>query len=273
MRNTIAFILLLALMQPMLTHSTLEDASLSPQFTTAGSVDVIEEVEPNNVNTSGQEVYPGDVLRGDVDMWDDRHDYFTVWLESGQTLLLTLSHASGDGVSMSVWDGENTHLGASNPGKTRDTLFLGEEETADGGQYIVSVNATMTEAGGGAYVLEIDAGYLVNWYAPEIGWNAAMEMFDAKGNLMYTSSLSSYQFAEAASSVASSAPTWTNGDFWNYSVSMPSMIGVTYDEYSQMTVTGSDTVSGKECYRVSLVGKMTLTMNLGGMSTKTIDEE
>ena len=105
MRNTIAFILLLALMQPMLTHSTLEDASLSPQFTTAGSVDVIEEVEPNNVNTSGQEVYPGDVLRGDVDMWDDRHDYFTVWLESGQTLLLPLSHASGDGVSMSVWDG------------------------------------------------------------------------------------------------------------------------------------------------------------------------
>ena len=273
MRNTIVVLLLLALMQPMLTHSTLDDTPLSPQFTTAGSVDVIDEVEPNNVNTSGQEVYPGDVLRGDVDMWDDRHDYFTVWLESGQTLLLTLSHASGDGVSMSVWDEESTHLGASNPGKTRDTLFLGEEETADGGQFTVSVNATMTEAGGGAYVLEIDAGYMVNWYAPEVGWNAATEMFDAKGNLMYTSSLSSYQFAEAASSVASSAPTWTNGDFWNYSVSMPAMFGVTYDEYSQMTVTGSDTVSGKECYRVSLVGKMTLTMNLGGMSTTTIDEE
>ena len=260
-------------MQPMLTHSTLDDASSSPQLTTAGSVDVIEEIEPNNVNTSGQEVYPGDVLRGDVDMWDDGIDYFTVWLESGQTLLLTLSHASGDGVSMSVWDGENTHLGASNPGKTRDTIFLGEEETADGGQFIVSVNATMTEAGGGAYVLEIDAGYMVNWYAPEIGWNAATEMFDAKGNLMYTSSLTSYQFAEAASSTASSAPTWTNGDFWNFSVSMPSMFGVTYDEYSQMTVTGSDTVSGKECYRVSLEGKMTLTMDLMGMTTTTTDEE
>ena len=61
MRNTIVIILLLALMQPMLTHSTLDDASLSPQLTTAGSVDVIEEIEPNNVNTSGQEVYPGDV--------------------------------------------------------------------------------------------------------------------------------------------------------------------------------------------------------------------
>ena len=71
MRNTIVIILLLALMQPMLTHSTLDDASPSPQLTTAGSVDVIEEIEPNNVNTSGQEVYPGDVLRGDVDMWDD----------------------------------------------------------------------------------------------------------------------------------------------------------------------------------------------------------
>ena len=36
-------------------------------------------------------------------MWDDKHDWYSVWLEPGQTLLLTLSHASGDGVSMSVW--------------------------------------------------------------------------------------------------------------------------------------------------------------------------
>ena len=40
-----------------------------------------------------------------------------------------------------------------------------------------------------------------------------------------------------------------------------------------MTVTGTDTVSGKECYRVSITGKSTLTMNLMGMETKTIDEE
>jgi len=272
MRFAVAMILVLALMHPMLAQPSLDDVE-SPSFTDAGYVDVIEEVEPNDLNTTGQEVYPGDVVRGAVDMWNDELDYFGVWLEPGQTLLLTLSHAAGDGVSMSVWDEEGTHLGASNPGKTRDTLFLGEEETDYGGLYIVSVNATMTEAGGGAYVLEIDAGYLVHWYAPAVGWNAATEMFDAKGNLLYTESLSSYQFANSASSTASSAPAWTAGDFWNFTVTMPSMMGAEYSEYHQMTVTGTETVSGNECYRVSLEGKMTFSMSFFGMTTTTTDEE
>lgn len=272
MRFTVLVILLLASMHPMLAQPSLHDGG-NPYFAEAGNVDVIQEIEPNNLNTTGQEVYPGDVVRGSVDMWSDELDYFGVWLEPGQTLLLTLSHAAGDGVSMSVWDEEGTHLGASNPGKARDTLFLGEEETDYGGQYIVSVNATMTEAGGGAYVLEIDAGYLVNWYAPQVGWNAATEMFDAKGNLLYTESLSSYQFAESASSTASSAPAWTTGDFWNFTVTMPSMMGAEYSEYHQMTVTGTETVSGNECYRVSLEGKMTFSMSFFGMTTTTTDEE
>ena len=272
MRFTVLVILLLASMHPMLAQPSLHDGG-NPYFAEAGNVDVIQEIEPNNLNTTGQEVYPGDVVRGSVDMWSDELDYFGVWLEPGQTLLLTLSHAAGDGVSMSVWDEEGTHLGASNPGKTRDTLFLGEEQTDYGGQYIVSVNATMTEAGGGAYVLEIDAGYLVHWYAPQVGWNAATEMFDAKGNLLYTESLSSYQFAESASSTASSAPTWTTGDFWNFTVTMPSMMGIDYNEYHQMTVTGTETVSGNECYRVSLEGKMILSMSFSGMTTTTTDEE
>ena len=272
MRFTVLVILLLASMHPMLAQPSLHDGG-NPYFAEAGNVDAIQEIEPNNLNTTGQEVYPGDVVRGSVDMWSDELDYFGVWLEPGQTLLLTLSHAAGDGVSMSVWDEEGTHLGASNPGKTRDTQFLGEEETDYGGQYIVSVNATMTEAGGGAYVLEIDAGYLVNWYAPQVGWNAATEMFDAKGNLLYTESLSSYQFAESASSTASSAPTWTTGDFWNFSITMPSMMGVDYNEYHQMTVTGTETVSGNECYRVSLEGKMTFSLSFFGTTTTTTDEE
>ena len=53
---------------------------------------------------------------------------------------------------------------------------------------------------------------------------------------------------------------------------MPSVIG-TYDEYHQMTVTGSDTVDGIDCYRVSLEGKSTLTISIFGMETKHIDEE
>ena len=272
MRYAVLLILLLASMHPILTQTHLDDAQ-NPHFAESGSVDVIEEIEPNNLNTTGQEVYPGDVVSGSVDMWDDELDYYGVWLESGQTLLLTLSHAAGDGVSMSVWDEEGTHIGASNPGKTRDTLFFDEEKTDYGGKYTVSVNATMTEAGGGAYVLEIDAGYIVNWYAPQVGWNAATEMFDAKGDLLYTESLSSYQFAESASSTPSSAPTWTAGDFWNFTVTMPSMMGIEYNEYHQMTVTDTETVSGKECYRVSLEGKMTVTMNVFGMTTTTTDEE
>ena len=272
MRYAVLLILLLASMHPLLTQPHLDDAQ-KPHFAASGSVDVIEEIEPNNLNTTGQEVYPGDVLRGAVDMWDDELDYFGVWLESGQTLLLTLSHAAGDGVSMSVWDEEGTHIGASNPGKTRDTLFFDEEKTDYGGKYTVSVNATMTEAGGGAYVLEIDAGYMVNWYSPQVGWNAATEMFDAKGDLLYTKSLSSYQFAESTSSTISSAPTWTADDFWNFTVTMPGMMGIEYNEYHQMTVTGTETVSGKECYRVSLEGKMTFTISVFGMTTTTTDEE
>ena len=275
MRFTVLAVLLLASLHPMMVdidHSKFNDELLI-SFTEGSGVDVIAEAEPNDSNTTGQEVYPGDVVRGTVNMWEDRQDWYSVWLEPGQTLLLTLSHASGDGVSMSVWDEENSHWGSSNPAKTRDTIFLGEEETEVGGVYSVSINATMTEAGGGAYVLEIDAGYVVNWYSPEIGWNVASEVYDAKGNTMYTSALSSYQFAQATSTNLQVAPVWTTGDFWNFSVTMPTFFGITYDEYHQMTVTGVDTVAGKECYRVSIEGKATLTMSLMGMETKTIDEE
>ena len=209
MRFTLVALLLLAAMSPMLGNGLVLDESVAPSFTTSNGVEVIDEIEPNNANTTGQEVYPGDVVRGSVDMWNDAHDWYNVWLEPGQTLLLTLSHASGDGVSMSVWDEENTNHGTSNPSKTRDTLFLDESASEVGGQYSVSVNATMTEAGGGAYVLEIDAGYTVDWYAPEAGWFVSSEQYDAKGNLMYTSSLSSYQFAESASTTVQSAPVWT----------------------------------------------------------------
>ena len=273
MRVAVITILLLTAMYPLVTSTSLEENSFEPQFTGASGVDVISETEPNNVNTSGQEVYPGDVVRGAVDMWDDRHDWFNVWLEPGQTLLLTLSHASGDGVSMSVWDEENTHLGVSNPSKTRDTIFLDEDDTDMGGAYSVSINATMTEAGGGAYVLEIDAGYTVQWYSPEVGWYAASEQYDANGDLMYTSSLSSYQFANANTTDKQSAPVWANGDFWNLTVSMPEFFGTSYDEYHQMTVTGSETVSGKECYRVSIAGKSTFAMNFAGLSTTITDEQ
>ena len=272
MRKIVVSLLLLALLSPFLTSNVLEDGK-SFQRSSEGGVEVIEEIEPNNVNTSGQEMYPGDVVRGTVDMWSDKIDWYSIWLEPGQTLLLTLSHASGDGVSMSVWDEENTHLGSSNPSKTRDTIFLGEEETDLGGVYSVSINATMTEAGGGAYVLEVDAGYEVNWYSAAAGWYVASDIYDAKGNIMYTSELSSYQFAESASTDTQTAPVWTDGDFWNFSVSMPEFFGVTYDEYHQMTVTGSDTVSGKECYRVSIEGKATLTVDMIGVQTKTIDEQ
>ncbi|MBT6972525.1 MAG: hypothetical protein HOA04_05410, partial [Euryarchaeota archaeon] len=159
MRIAIILILVLAAFQPLLLPSTLDDEGmLDIHYTNSSGVEVIGEVEPNDTNTSGQEVYPGDVVRGTVDMWDDEQDWFTVWLEPSQTMLLTLSHASGDGVSMSVWDENNTHLGNSNPSKTRDTMFLGEEDTEMGGAYSVSINATMTEAGGGSYILEIDAG-------------------------------------------------------------------------------------------------------------------
>ncbi len=273
MRVAVITILLLTAMYPLVTSTSLDESPFEPQFTGASGVEVISEVEPNNVNTSGQEVYPGDVVRGTVDMWDDKHDWFKIWLEPGQTLLLTLSHASGDGVSMSVWDEENTHLGVSNPSKTRDTIFLGEEETDMGGAYLVSINSTMTEVGGGAYVLEIDAGYAVQWYSPEVGWYAASEQYNAKDELMYTSSLTSYQFANSATTNKQSAPVWSNGDFWNLSVSMPAFFGTTYEEYHQMTVTGSDTVSGKECYRVSIVGNSTLTSDFAGMTTTITDEQ
>ena len=113
MRTTIVALLLLAALNPIMTGTTLEEPPV--WFTGADGVEVINEVEPNNVNTSGQEVYPGDVVRGAVDMWDDKHDWYSVWLEPGQTLLLTLSHASGDGVSMAVWDEENTHYATLQP--------------------------------------------------------------------------------------------------------------------------------------------------------------
>jgi len=272
MRYLIASILILAALNPVMTSSTLNEPPIS-WFTEENGVEVINEVEPNNVNTSGQEVYPGDVVRGAVNMWDDKHDWYSVWLEPGQTLLLTLSHASGDGVSMSVWDEENTYYNSTNPGKLRDTIFLNEEETSVGGVYSVSVNATMTEAGGGAYVLEIDAGYVVQWYSPSAGWFVAADTYDAKGNIMYTSELTSYHFANAASTDAQSAPVWSNGDYWNYSISMPEFSGVTYDEYHNMTVSGVDTVSAKECYRTSITGKATLTIDAMGMTTTTVDEE
>ena len=271
MRISLAMLLLLAMLQPMALAPSFDLEA--PRFASGQGVEVIVEVEPNNVNTSGQEAYPGDVIRGAVNMWTDRYDWYSVWLEPGQTLLLTLSHASGDGVSMSVWDEENTHLGSSNPGKTRDTIFLGEEATEVGGVYSVSINATMTEAGGGAYVLEIDAGYNVQWYAPSVGWYVAADTYDAYGNVLYSSSLSSFHFANAATTGTDAAPVWSTNDFWNFSVTMPEFMGVSYEEYHQMTVTGEDTVSGQACYRVSVVGKVTFSMDMMGTQMTTVDEE
>jgi len=271
MRISLAMLLLLAILQPMALAPSFDLEA--PRFASGQGVEVIVEVEPNNVNTSGQEAYPGDVIRGAVNMWTDRYDWYSVWLEPGQTLLLTLSHASGDGVSMSVWDEENTHLGSSNPGKTRDTIFLGEEATEVGGVYSVSINATMTEAGGGAYVLEIDAGYNVQWYAPSVGWYVAADTYDAYGNVLYSSSLSSFHFANAATTGTDAAPVWSTNDFWNFSVTMPEFMGVSYEEYHQMTVTGEDTVSGQACYRVSIVGKVTFSMDMMGTQMTTVDEE
>ena len=273
MRTVVVSVLLLALIQPLLVTSILEESDSSALFSDSSGVEVVDEIEPNNVNTSAQVVYPGDVVKGGVDMWDDKHDWFTVWLEADQTMLLTLSHASGDGVSMSVWDEEGKHVAASNPSKTRDTIFLGEDENDMNGAYTVSINATMTEAGGGAYVLEIDAGYEVHWYSPEVGWYAASEQYNAKGELMYTSSLSSYQFANENSTDKQLAPIWTTGDYWNYSVTMPEIFGTSYDEYYQMTVADVETVAGKECFKVSIDGKSTLNINVFGMSTTTTDEQ
>jgi hypothetical protein len=53
---------------------------------------------------------------------------------------------------------------------------------------------------------------------------------------------------------------------------MPEMFGVNYEEYHQMTVTGSDNVAGKDCFTVSIEGKATLNMNFMGMTIKFIDE-
>ncbi len=239
-------------------------------------VSLVQESEPNNSNTTVDEAYPGDVIVGAVDMWSDDQDWYGIWLEAGQTLLLTLSHASGDGVSMAVWDEEGTSYGASNPGKVRDTIFLNEEQTETGGMYTIAINATMTEAGGGAYVLEVDAGYDVEWYAPAVGWYAAMETYDARGELMYTATLSDYAFAKASTSNANAAPEWTTGDYWNYSVSASEAgmgASFSHDEFHLMTVTGTDTVSSKACYTVDLLGEIEVRMNLMGTTMVFTDNE
>ena len=239
-------------------------------------VNLVQESEPNNDNTTVDEAYPGDVIVGAVDMWSDDQDWYGIWLEAGQTLLLTLSHASGDGVSMAVWDEEGTSYGASNPGKVRDTMFLNEEQTETGGMYTIAINATMTEAGGGAYVLEVDAGYDVEWYAPAVGWYAAMETYDARGELMYTSTLSDYAFAKASTSTADAAPEWTTGDYWNYSVSASEAgmgASFSHDEFHLMTVTGTDTVSSKACYTVDLLGEIDVRMDMMGTTMVFTDNE
>ena len=239
-------------------------------------VSLVQESEPNNSNTTVDEAYPGDVIVGAVDMWSDDQDWYGIWLEAGQTLLLTLSHASGDGVSMAVWDEEGTSYGASNPGKVRDTIFLNEEQTEMGGMYTIAINATMTEAGGGAYVLEVDAGYDVEWYAPAVGWYAAMETYDARGELMYTATLSDYAFAKASTSTADAAPEWTTGDYWNYSVSASEAgmgASFSHDEFHLMTVTGTDTVSSKACYTVDLLGEIEVRMDMMGTTMVFTDNE
>ena len=239
-------------------------------------VSLVQESEPNNSNTTVDEAYPGDVIVGAVDMWSDDQDWYGIWLEAGQTLLLTLSHASGDGVSMAVWDEEGTSYGSSNPGKVRDTIFLNEEQTEMGGMYTIAINATMTEAGGGAYVLEVDAGYDVEWYAPAVGWYAAMETYDARGELMYTATLSDYAFAKASTSTADAAPEWTTGDYWNYSVSASEAgmgASFSHDEFHLMTVTGTDTVSSKACYTVDLLGEIEVRMDMMGTTMVFTDNE
>ena len=88
MRITVLTILLLAALHPMVNSTNLEELR-TPNFTASDGVELFLESEPNDSNTTGQEVYPGDVVRGTVDMWNDQQDWYSVWLEPGQTLLLT----------------------------------------------------------------------------------------------------------------------------------------------------------------------------------------
>ena len=88
MRIALVAILLMSVMNPLFSQVELQDES--PVLLADGNgVQVIEEIEPNNVNTTGQEVYPGDVVRGAVDMWDDKHDWYSVW----RTWSSPLAHA------------------------------------------------------------------------------------------------------------------------------------------------------------------------------------
>ena len=275
----LALLMLTTFVLPAVQVESDEDrlAPVNDALRAAGDgVSLVQESEPNNSNTTVDEAYPGDVIVGAVDMWSDDQDWYGIWLEAGQTLLLTLSHASGDGVSMAVWDEEGTSYGASNPGKVRDTMFLNEEQTEMGGMYTIAINATMTEAGGGAYVLEVDAGYDVEWYAPAVGWYAAMETYDARGELMYTATLSDYAFAKASTSTADAAPEWTTGDYWNYSVSASEAgmgASFSHDEFHLMTVTGTDTVSSKACYTVDLLGEIDVRMDMMGTTMVFTDNE
>ena len=71
MRITVLTILLLAAFHPMISTNTLEELPV-PSFSGSDGVELIMESEPNDSNTTGQEVYPGDVVRGTVDMWSDQ---------------------------------------------------------------------------------------------------------------------------------------------------------------------------------------------------------
>ena len=86
MRFTVLTILLLAAIHPMVNTNTLDELT-APFLSDSNGVELIMESEPNDSNTTGQEVYPGDVVRGTVDMWTDNQDWYSVWLEPGLSLI------------------------------------------------------------------------------------------------------------------------------------------------------------------------------------------
>ena len=88
MRIALVAILLMSVINPLFTQVELQDEP--PMLLADGNgVQVIEEIEPNNVNTTGQEVYPGDVVRGAVDMWNDK----MIGIPFGLSLVKPSAHA------------------------------------------------------------------------------------------------------------------------------------------------------------------------------------
>ncbi|MEM3342491.1 MAG: hypothetical protein QW728_07350, partial [Thermoplasmata archaeon] len=230
----------------------------------SGSTDTVKffmETEPNNNKGQANEVFPGDIVSGTVNVGGDIHDYFKIYLEENSTLRVKISHTFEEGIYLEIYN-DTAVLNKTYASFALDEAFINPDQTDHPGYYYLKVTAVMTFPGGGKYTLEIDSDYEVRYYCPSVGLWVKQEEYDALNVLTDQISIQSTTSSTGATGFDAPA-TLSSGASWNFSVGTFDGMGMSASVYDNINYDGTETVGTHSCYKLTERVEVNVSQNLG----------